>query len=106
MTPSQLKRQVYQKKYDKKRDQLYDRRKYKRIQNWKRIGVVSENYDELYNLFYNTHSCEDCDITLKTEGKLENNTRVLDHDHETGEYRGVVCLDCNFKRGWLDNLIL
>tara|TARA_R110001632_G_scaffold40793_1_gene102338 strand:+ start:252 stop:572 length:321 start_codon:yes stop_codon:yes gene_type:complete len=106
MTPSQLKRQVYQKKYDKKRDQLYDRRKYKRIQNWKRIGVVSENYDELYNLFYNTHTCEDCDITLKTEGKLENNTRVLDHDHETGEYRGVVCLDCNFKRGWLDNLIL
>lgn len=95
-----------QKEYDKKRDLGYDRRKYKRIHNWKRIGVISENYDELYNLFYNTHTCEDCYVALKTEGKIQKNTRVLDHDHETGEFRGVVCISCNTKRGWLDNLIL
>jgi len=102
MSPQQKKEA--QKKYDKKRDATYERRKYKRIQNWKRIGIISENYDALYDSFFNTHICEDCDCDLITNGKISKSYRVLDHDHETGEVRGIVCQSCNLKRGWLDRI--
>ena len=60
------------------------------IYNWKRKGVIYDNYDELYEVYIKTMQCGHC----KTEF-TKNNCRCLDHDHETGLFRKIVCNRCN-----------
>ena len=44
-----------------------------------------------------TKSCECCKCSLPDMSK-----RCLDHDHETGELRGVLCNNCNRAEGLLN----
>jgi len=60
------------------------------IYDWKRRGLIYDNYDELYDVYINTMECEHC----KTEF-TKNNWRCLDHNHETGLFRKIVCHKCN-----------
>ncbi len=69
-----------------------------RIDNWKYRGVISEDYDELYEMYINTTNCEECNVEL-IEGSHGNNKRCLDHCHKTGKFRNVLCHTCNVKRG-------
>ena len=66
------------------------RSKAKTIYDWKRRGLIYDNYDELYDVYINTMECEHC----KTEF-TKNNWRCLDHNHETGLFRKIVCHKCN-----------
>jgi hypothetical protein len=72
--------------------------KISRIANWKKYGVISDDWDTLYNKYLTTLNCEDCNIEL-IEGNYGSNKRCLDHNHETGEVRGIVCNTCNVRRG-------
>lgn len=72
--------------------------KNRRIRKWKFRGVIHPNFDELYEKYINTEHCELCNIKL-TEGKRTHTTRCLDHCHETGEFRNILCHSCNVKRG-------
>ena len=72
-------------------------KKASRIGNWKRIGVVSSDFNKLYERYINTSHCELCNIEL-VEGQKQNNKRCLDHNHETGEVRHVLCNRCNNER--------
>jgi hypothetical protein len=67
-----------------------------RITNWKQRGILSEDYDALYDKFLNTKNCEECGVEL-FEG-WGKNARCLDHDHSTGLFRNVLCRSCNIKR--------
>ena len=118
MTPEE--RREYNRKYRKKnREKLkeYDKKRYEerkeymreykqspagkkshRIGNWKFIGVIHDNYDELYERYLNTEFCELCNIKLTEDKVNTKTTRCLDHDHNTGEVRNVVCWLCNVKR--------
>ena len=60
------------------------------IRNWKAYGVIYDNFDILYQHYIDSKSCEWC-------GKVFENTfdRCLDHDHQTGAFRLVVCRNCN-----------
>jgi uncharacterized protein with PIN domain len=76
-------------------------KKSRRITDWKRMGVINDNYDALYTKWKETTNCEECNIELE-EGSRGKNKKSLDHDHKTGLFRNVICNSCNVKRGFKD----
>ena len=86
------------KEYNKGYSKTEACRKTYRIYNWIQAGVKSDDYDSLYEVYINTKFCEECNVEL-VEGNFGNNRRCLDHDHETGLFRNVVCHLCNCRRG-------
>ena len=86
------------KEYMKKYCQTEKGKKSYRITQWKSRGIVHHNFDELYEKFINTEYCELCNVKLTEDKRTTPTTRVLDHCHETGEFRNVLCNSCNVKR--------
>ena len=74
-----------------------DGKKLNRINNWKQRGVISEDFDALYEYYLKIINCENCDVEL-VEGNVAANRRVLDHSHTTGLFRNVLCNSCNIIR--------
>jgi len=64
------------------------------MSSWRKRGVINVN-DEMYNHYIATTRCECC---LKEFSSSRD--RCLDHDHETGEFRWVICQACNIKDSW------
>lgn len=60
-----------------------------RINNWKRRGIIGD-YEVLYTKYLNTDKCENCQIEF-----TETKNKCLDHCHITGEFRFVLCRNCN-----------
>tara|TARA_Y100000592_G_C5434826_1_gene300189 strand:+ start:852 stop:1313 length:462 start_codon:yes stop_codon:yes gene_type:complete len=96
----------YSKEYNDKHKQeaeLYRKseigRKNSRIRDWRRMGVISDDYDKLYEKYINTTTCDSCNIQLTENIKYNTSTtRCLDHNHETGQFRNVLCNKCNVLR--------
>lgn len=72
-------------------------KKSNRINTWKNYGVIHNDFNQLYDYYINCKNCEECKIEL-IEGNYGNNKKVLDHDHDTGIFRNVLCHTCNVKR--------
>jgi len=73
--------------------------KSRRISDWKRNGVIHNDFNELYDYFINCKNCENCNIELSVGRFTTSTTRCLDHCHTTGEFRNVLCHYCNVIRG-------
>ena len=69
--------------------------KQNRINSWRHIGVISDNYDLLYEFYSTVENCEKCQKVLTTGVRNTHSTKMLDHNHETGEFRFVLCMACN-----------
>ena len=62
------------------------------IDNWKRSGLICDDYNALYETYINTTHCNHCNKEF-----TKNNWRCMDHDHKTGLFRKIVCHRCNNK---------
>ena len=79
--------------------------KYKKtakISQWKHVfGLLlreGETYEMIYDKVQNTPNCQKCNTEL-CDG-LKTNGRCMDHCHESGYFRMVLCRKCNagYKR--------
>lgn len=62
-------------------------------QRCRRVGITLEQYWEVMDRQQGICAC--CSINPATE---------LDHDHKTGQFRGILCQRCNLLIGWLERL--
>ena len=69
--------------------------KSRKINSWKNQGLISDDYNEIYERYINCNNCEECNIELVSGGINKTNTKVMDHNHNTGEFRNVLCCKCN-----------
>ncbi len=84
------------KAYMKEYRQTPKFKKYNKIKNWKNQGLIGD-YEDIYNKFINTTNCDLCNIEL-CEGLKGSNKKCMDHDHNTGLFRNIVCTKCNSNR--------
>tara|TARA_R100000541_G_scaffold53854_1_gene62149 strand:- start:169 stop:603 length:435 start_codon:yes stop_codon:yes gene_type:complete len=66
-----------------------------KIDSWKRQGLLcreGETYKDIYYHVMSINNCELCNVEFTDEIK---NLRCMDHDHNTGYFRMVLCLVCN-----------
>ena len=96
--------QEHKKEYQKEYNQTDAGKKTRIISNWKRRGLIHDDYEALYEKYINTWECENCAIELVT-GHTAPNRRCLDHCHITGKFRNILCHCCNIERGKDDNSI-
>ena len=100
-------KQEYDKKYrdvNKERKHEQDKiyattetgKKVHKINMWKFLGVICDDYNELYDKYINATECELCKTPI-TEGKGLIGKKCLDHDHKTGEFRNILCGHCNIN---------
>tara|TARA_R110002072_G_C7525534_1_gene496708 strand:+ start:8 stop:382 length:375 start_codon:yes stop_codon:yes gene_type:complete len=91
------KRNEYMKKYNKEYKLKYPEKttKYARIGKWRNRGVISEDYNKLYEYYLSIEECENCCIELNQD---EATRKCLDHCHQTGEFRQILCKVCNTTR--------
>ena len=79
-------------------------RKKNRLNKWKSRGFVlrdGENLDDMYDIYMKTTNCKACKVLLTMYPEPRSNTtKCMDHDHETGFFRQVLCQKCNIYDKW------
>jgi len=75
-----------------------NQKEYKRcaIKSWKYSGVIYDDFDDLYEVYIKTMNCSHCLKDFKN-----SRDRHLDHDHQTGKFRAIVCNACNVRDSYI-----
>jgi hypothetical protein len=94
------KHEEYQKQYNQSDKGI----KTRRISKWRCSGLICDNYDELYEHYLKTAYCDACKVELTYDKQNTCTTKCMDHCHDTGLFRNILCHRCNTKRGQ-DNLL-
>ena len=94
------KKKLERKEFYKIHNQKPEVKKARKINEWKRRGLITENYDLIYDKWLNTTNCESCgcDLQYGVFGGNQSNTKCMDHCHTTGEFRHIICHRCNSQR--------
>ena len=61
---------------------------------WKNRGLI-DDYEKVYETYINTNNCMKCNIELTNGKPCKSTTKCMDHDHNTGLYRSIICHSCN-----------
>ncbi len=91
----QLKNKQKIAEYQKEFRQTPNGKKTYKIGKWKHRGLIHDNYNELYDNYLNTNKCDVCKYVFD-----KSNWRCLDHDHDTGLFRQILCHKCNIYDNW------
>ena len=104
------KQKEYMKEYVKKNkenkkeyDQTPEVKKSKTISEWVNVFGLKEskeNLDRIYHLRVTQELCNACDIKLTRNGDRSSTQACMDHDHETGRFRHIICNSCNSQDNW------
>lgn len=72
------------------------------LSSWKSGGLQEskENLDRIYELSLNQELCNACDIKLTRDGNRNATDVTMDHDHDTGRFRHIICKSCNNNDNW------
>jgi len=62
---------------------------------WK-YGMSKEEFDDI--LLFQDNKCKIC-------GEEFVKTPCVDHNHITGDIRGLLCKTCNMRVGWVENVM-
>lgn len=65
--------------------------------SWKRQGLNMENFEEIYSIYLSTTNCDICKCVLCDGKPYKSNSKCMDHDHYTGNFRNILCSACNSK---------
>ena len=68
------------------------------IADWKKHGLICDDYDKLYSLYLQSTNCEECGCKYSMWGDGSGRFRCMDHDHLTGLFRNFLCSICNIRR--------
>ena len=80
-------------------DSAYWRRRDRRLRELYGIGI--EDYDSI--LSAQGGCCAICGAMPVKVGRANHATLVVDHDHDTGAVRGLLCNPCNLMMGRYDS---
>lgn len=71
--------------------------KYERQNSWLiyKYGITKEQYDNILEQ-------QDCVCYLCGGTNLNGKALSVDHNHKTGEIRGLLCSHCNRSLGWFE----
>ena len=72
------------------------RSKSQTIYKWKKRGLICDDYNALYETYIKTMECQHCNKAFK-----KSSDRCLDHNHETGLFRKIVCHRCNVMDSYI-----
>lgn len=70
-----------------------------RAMNLKKYGITPEEYDEMAATQDNV--CASCGLPETANNQHGPLPLAVDHDHETGKVRGLLCMRCNRCLGML-----
>ena len=67
---------------------------------WKYRGLIcsDEEFEAIYEIYITSTKCELCEKIYKS-----SRDRCMEHDHNTGKFRNIVCQRCNARK--IDNKI-
>ena len=63
------------------------------------MGVIHDDFDALYEHYINTNECDVCHKVFKS-----TKDRCLDHDHNNGQFRQILCNSCNTYDNWKNKI--
>ena len=62
---------------------------------WKSRGLNMENFEYIYQRYLDTSICDNCEIELD---QCNRSRKCMDHSHDTGDFRNILCHCCNTRR--------